>query len=138
MFQLNPIAIGQFFTIRRDILGSSDGWYNIRQLKLYQTPNLLQVSGITVLITSNTTSAISSFEPLNLLQNLEHRSSGKNLFALIASTDPATTLGQHTCYKVPYAQIIGGKIIISIEFSEQLFMHAITHAQDQLLGDSFY
>ena len=84
-FPLYKIVSGRYFTVRRD-LPSPDGWYyNLMQLKLYQTPNLLQVIAISVQITSDTTIALSNYEPVNLLDNLSYRSSGGDFKALVSS-----------------------------------------------------
>ena len=119
---------GRFITVRRDSTGPDGNDLHLSALKVYQVPDLLQASGITAVITADTSTSVSGYEAINLIQNLQNRSSGNDQYALIASTNPKTTLGQHTCYKVAYAQMIGGKIIIGIKFSELVFIHAIIHA----------
>ena len=49
-----------------------------------------------------------------------------------------TTLSQNSCYKVTYTELNtnGGTLIIGFEFSESVFMHAVTHAQDHRGGHS--
>ena len=54
-FQLDPVILGKYVTLRREEQSPNTGNHGKRltmtQLKLYQKPNLLQVSGINVKIT---------------------------------------------------------------------------------------
>ena len=49
-----------------------------------------------------------------------------------------TTLSQNSCLKVAYSELKanGGRLVIGYEYSESVFMHAITHGQDHLGGGS--
>ena len=55
-------------------------------------------------------------------------------FRAIISDSPLTRLTQNTCFKVNYATIKAqdNKMIIGLDFSESVFIHAILHSQDDL------
>ena len=55
-------------------------------------------------MTFDTSSSVTGFEAINLIQNLEHRSGGNDLNA-ITNSETYTTLSQETCYKVDYVTI---------------------------------
>ena len=75
--------------------------------------------------------AVVGYEAINLLQNLENRIAGYNNFA-ISVASPLTRLTQRTCFKSKYQDIklAGNKLIIGLDFTESVFIHAILHAQD--------
>ena len=52
-------------------------------MKAYQVPNLVKVYEASISITPETSEAVSGFEAINLIQNLENRSSGNDIEALI-------------------------------------------------------
>lgn len=81
---------------------------------------------------------MTGFEALNLLRNLEHRSTSSKARATLDPNVP-TTLSEETCFKSSFDQIRanGDKFIIGLDFGESVFMHAIVHAQDFLGNFSF-
>ena len=82
-FQLLPMSNGRYITVRRDSSSPVGDAYNLRQMKVYQVPDLLQASGITAAITADTSASATSDDSAdNLIQNCDNRSGGNNLKAL--------------------------------------------------------
>ena len=79
-------------------------------------------------MTSDTSVAVTNWEAKNLLQNLENRASGYNVYSIETWT-PLTRLTQYTCFKSDYQQIYlaGGKFIMGFDFTESVFIHAVLH-----------
>ena len=76
-FQDLPLAPGDVVTLRRNG-PNAYGYSNLllSELKLYEAANLLKEHQGKIQITSDTSKSVSSFEPINLLQNLQNRSCG--------------------------------------------------------------
>ena len=74
--------------------------------------------------------------PINLLENLENRSSGNTRKAIktakVYSGADATYLDQDSCFKTTSAELstLGHKFIYGINFNESVFMHAIVHVAE--------
>ena len=74
-FEVNDPISGRYINVRRDQLSVNvpapdNGGYNLRQIKVYQTPNLIKTYEDTIQITSDTSKAVSEYEAVNLIQNL--------------------------------------------------------------------
>ena len=107
-----------------------------RNLKVYQTPNLVKLYASKISITPDTSSSVIGSEATNLITNLEHRSSHK-LYEAITVSVPETRLGSQTCFEVEYTSIKsqGNKMIIGFDFTESVFIHAVLHAQNEGTGN---
>ena len=69
-------------------------------IKLYETVNLLEVEQGKITITPETTPNMSTFEPINLLQNLQNRScGGTEQSGMLSAKNPLTFLDQKTCFR---------------------------------------
>ena len=73
-FHLDPsltgldMVEGRYVVLRRNTVGAAESdLYDMRQMRVYQTPNLLNNLSADVKITDDTTSAMSNFEAINLL-----------------------------------------------------------------------
>ena len=141
-FEVNDPISGRYINVRRDqpsVNVSDNGAYNLRQIKVYQTPNLIKTYEDTIQITSDTSTAVTEYEAVNLIQNLENRSSWGHYYA-ISVYDPLDHLLQRTCYRVNYGTIKSqsNKIILGFDFGEAVFIHAVLHAQDNLNAGYLY
>ena len=72
-FQDLPLAPGDVVTLRRN---GPNVLYSMSEIKLYEAANLLKEYQGKIQITSDTSKSVLSYEPINLLQNLENRSCG--------------------------------------------------------------
>ena len=92
-------------------------------------------------ITADTSQPTSSdYAPINLIQNLENRSSSCTNAAVVSfpSTDPyVDLLDQKSCFLTDYQQISTSnyKAVIGLDFSEPVFMHAILYVGDHYFDD---
>ena len=75
---------------------------------------------------------MSGSEAINLITNLEHRSSNSDLYAIEVS-DPSTTLPDKSCFEIEYTTIKsqGNKVILGFDFTESVFIHAVLHTQSE-------
>ena len=80
--QFDQIGSGRYMSVRRDGRDQFDGSiYVTNGIRVYQTPNLLQVFPVT--LTSDTSVGVTGFEASNLIQNFENRSCGNDHKAII-------------------------------------------------------
>ena len=87
---LEQIVEGRYLTIRRDdvISSSTSGDFVINNIKVYQTPNLIEVYQSSASITSDTSLPDKvDFDPINLLQNLDSRAYGDSKYAIINANE---------------------------------------------------
>ena len=113
-------------------------------LRAYQTPNLVEVFQATIQITSDTEYLASTdYRPKNLINNLQNRRSGNSLKAIASqlANSPYTTteLDDESCYIVDYDNLSSRnyKLVLGLDFSESVFIHAVVHLQDFLDGQSY-
>ena len=91
-------------------------------LKAYETPNLISLNGVS--ITSDTSISLPSFEAVNLIQNLETRSSGNNYY-------PKNSLGNlvtyESCFKTTQNELAANdhQLVLGLDFGRSFFQHAI-------------
>ena len=75
--QFDQIGSGQYMSVRRDGRDQFNGSkYMTNGIRVYQTPNLLQVFPVT--LTSDTSIGVAGYEAANLIQNFENRSCGND------------------------------------------------------------
>ena len=102
-------------------------------IKLYETVNLLEVEQGKITITPETTPNMSTFEPINLLQNLQNRScGGTEQSGMLSAKNPLTFLDQDTCFRSSIQQIRDNsyKFTLGLKFEEPQFIHAVLILQD--------
>ena len=131
LFENTNLLSGRYLTLRRNTQSSrGDNWSSFRKIKAYQVPNLVKVYENNISFTSDTSSAVENYKADNLIENLEMRSSGNDLPAGISDTPYETLTTQNTCFKAKYETIKAqnNKMIIGLNFSESVFIHAIMHA----------
>ena len=138
-FEASRLLSGRYLTLRRDLASPIDNYMDFRNLKAYQTPNLVKLYESKISITPDTSSSVIGSEATNLIKNLEHRTSDKNNEAIIVSV-PEERLGSKTCFEVDYTAIKsqGNKMIIGFDFTESVFIHAVLHAQSEGTGNWAY
>ena len=87
-FDLSPLILGQYLTLRKDdTLRSDNDYYNVYKIKAYQTPNLFKMYESEIQTTPDTTEGYTDeLLASNLYKNLETKSNNKDL-AYIASWD---------------------------------------------------
>ena len=134
-FEATSLLSGRYLSIRRDAVVVYGNNYNLFCLKAFQTPNLIKVYESSISITSDTTTAVTNHEAINLIQNLEHRHSVAATKAVTVS-NPLARLTQYTCFKAEYLVIKAqsNQVVIGFDFTEPVFMHAVLWAQDVLSG----
>ena len=82
--ELTSIAYGKYLTVRRDDIDGKTYDYQWQQLRVYQTPNLINLYNASLSFTSDTSEYYNSkFMADNLIERLEFRTSGLNLNAVI-------------------------------------------------------
>ena len=135
-FEASQLLSGRYLTLRRDLSSPVNNNMEFRNLKVYQTPNLVKLYASKISITPDTSSSVIGSEATNLITNLEHRSSHK-LYEAITVSVPETRLGSQTCFEVEYTSIKsqGNKMIIGFDFTESVFIHAVLHAQNEGTGN---
>ena len=76
----------------------------------------------------------SNYSTDNLINNLNMRTSGIDKNAVDSNNGGTVTrLSDESCFKVDYAEIRKeNKMIIGIDFSESVFIHAVLHHQDNI------
>ena len=100
----SPLKLGDVVTFRRNGPDPRSGysWLRLNQIKLYETSNLLEEQSSKIEITSNTSTPLEGYEPINLLQNLKNRSCGGDHQSGMVSPYNGTTaefLEQNSCFK---------------------------------------
>ena len=135
-FEASLLLSGRFLTIRRNqspyLSIPFYNYMNLHTVKAYQTPNLVKLYESKISITTDTSPSVSGSEAINLITNLEHRSSNSDQYAITVS-DPWTRLTDKSCFEVDYTTIKsqGNKMIIGFDFTESVFIHAVLHTQSE-------
>ena len=75
-FELEGLPTGRYLSIRRDEESAYDYKFNLNEIKIYQTPNLIVKLQSSVSLTEDTSSSLAGWEAVNLIENLETRSCG--------------------------------------------------------------
>ena len=114
-------CIGIYVVIRKD--GPNDNKnYNLNQVRLYQTPNLVQE--LEGQVTISAPAPISpKWVPTNLITHLDSRTSGNNKRPLINSA--SNRASYESCYKSSNVQLfpLGDKLEITLNMGRPFIIH---------------
>ena len=126
IFSIDP-ASGNFFTLARDGADPNGGGSDlvVREIRVYESRSLLDEFSGQITITSDTSPSVVDFEPENLINNLQNRSSGNGIKALTSaavfgsSNNPspdATELSDETCFKTTEAELVASDYKLVLGF----------------------
>ena len=126
---------GKYFSFRRDGGSAANGHkINLASIKLYEIPNILQIAAAT--ITGDTSQSIATYEAVNLIKNLDSRSSGNYLHPIINSIGTQGT--NEPCFKTSEVQLdsLDTILVLGIDLGESFFQHSILVIEDQRNGQT--
>ena len=103
-------------------------------MRLYEIPNILQIVEAT--ITGDTSQSIATYEAVNLIKNLDSRSSGNYLHPIINSIGTQGT--NEPCFKTSEVQLdsLDTILVLGIDLGESFFQHSILVIEDQRYGQT--
>ena len=109
------------------------------ELRAYQTQNLLDSNFVTASVTANALPKDPQYAVTNLILNLQSRSSGNNLYPLIADSGGvgvSKSASYRSCYKTTNNELslLANKLKIDFDLGESLFQHCIVLIQDLYNG----
>ena len=102
--------------------------YNVNELRLYQTPNLLQeLDTVTI---SAPAARKQKFAAQNLIENLGARTSGNTRMAIIDADDNRATY--ESCYSVRHGELssLGNLMEMTFNLGKSYFVHSVLVVQD--------
>ena len=110
---------GHYLSFRRDGYSAYDLKLALSSMRLYEVPNLLQIVAAT--ITGDTSQSKATYEAVNLITNLDSRSSGNYLHPIINSIGTQGT--NEPCFKTSEVQLdsLDTILVLGIDLGESFF-----------------